>query len=241
MPRSRRYYCWPYQGWISAVDLTGKHVVVTGAAGVLGQAVAAKAVELGARVVLLDVLADFSSTLGETHCVDLTDLAAVQACVAGLGDFDAVCNIAGGFDMGPTVHEIDDAHWDALFDINVTTLRNMLRATLPRLVARGRGAVVNVGALGALSGQAAMGAYTAAKSVVMRLTEAASQEVRRKGVNVNAVLPSLIDTPRNRADMPNANHANWLSPQGLANVICFLASDAAVEVHGALLPVSGRV
>ncbi len=223
------------------MNLTNKRVLITGAAGVLGQALAAKSVGLGAAVVLLDVVADFSSTLGETHCVDLTDSGAVRDCMAAVGDFDAVCNIAGGFDMGPLVHEIDDGHWDAMFDINVNTLRNMLRATLPRLVERGRGSVVNVGALGALSGQAAMGAYTAAKSVVMRLTEAASQEVRCKGVNVNAVLPSLIDTPRNREDMPNANHANWVSPDNLANVICFLASDAAVDVHGALVPVSGRV
>ena len=223
------------------MELKGKRVIVTGAAGVLGQAVAARSVALGAGVVMLDIVEDFSSPLGETRCVDLADAAAVERCVAGIGEFDAVCNIAGGFDMGPGVHEIDDAHWDAMFDINVTTLRNMLRATLPRLVERGRGSVVNVGALGALSGQAAMGAYTAAKSVVMRLTEAAAQEVRRKGVNVNAVLPSLIDTPRNRADMPNADHANWVSPDNLANVICFLASDAAVEVHGALIPVCGRV
>ena len=223
------------------MDLTGKRVIVTGAAGVLGQAVAAKCVALGASVVLLDLVEDFASELGAVHCVDLTDRAAVERCMGDIGDFDAVCNIAGGFDMGPRVDEIDDQHWDALFDINVTTLRNMLRATLPCLVGRGRGSVVNVGALGALSGQAAMGAYTAAKSVVMRLTEAAAQEVRRKGVNVNAVLPSLIDTPRNRADMPDANHANWVSPDNLANVICFLASDAAVEIHGALLPVSGRV
>ncbi len=223
------------------VDLTNKRVIVTGAAGVLGQAVASRCVALGAGTVLLDIVADFSSEWGETHCVDLTDPVAVRRCIADIGDFDAVCNIAGGFDMGPRVHEIDDAHWDAMFDINVTTLRNMLRATVPRLVERGRGSVVNVGALGALAGQAAMGAYTAAKSVVMRLTETAAAEVRRNGVNVNAVLPSLIDTPRNRADMPNANHANWVSPHNLANVICFLASDAAVEVHGALLPVSGRV
>lgn len=223
------------------MDLTGKRMIVTGAAGVLGRAVAARAVSLGGSVILLDMVRDFSSDLGATRCVDLADGGDVERCIAGIGDFDAVCNIAGGFDMGPHVHEIDDAHWDAMFDINVTTLRNMLRATLPRLVQRGRGSVVNVGALGALSGQAAMGAYTAAKSVVMRLTEAAAGELRHKGVNVNAVLPSLIDTPRNRADMPDANHANWVSPDNLANVICFLASDAAVEVHGALLPVIGRV
>ena len=223
------------------MDLTGKRVIVTGAAGVLGQAVAARSVALGAGVVMLDIVEDFSSPLGETRCVDLADAAAVQRCVAGIGDFDAVCNVAGGFDMGPGVHEIDDAHWDAMFDINVTTLRNMLSATLPRLVARGRGSVINVGALGALQGLASMGAYTAAKSVVMRLTEAASEEVRRRGVNVNAVLPSLIDTPRNRADMPDADHSVWVTPASLAKVIFFLASDAAADIHGALIPVRGRV
>ncbi len=236
-----RYDARPGQMRQVEMDLTGKRIIVTGAAGVLGRAVAEKSVALGATVVLLDVVEGIAEDLGETRCVDLADADAVERCIAGIGDFDSVCNIAGGFDMGPNVHEIDAAHWDAMFDINVTTLRNMLRATLPRLVARGRGTVVNVGALGALSGQAAMGAYTAAKSVVMRLTEAAAAELRRKGVNVNAVLPSLIDTPRNRADMPDANHSDWVSPDNLANVICFLASDAAVEVHGALLPVSGRV
>ena len=84
-----------------------------------------------------------------------------------------------------------------------------------------------------------MGAYTAAKSTVMRLTEALSQEVRAQGVNVNAVLPSLIDTPRNRADMPDADFATWVSPHDLAEVVCFLSSDRARAVHGALVPVVG--
>ncbi len=223
------------------MDLTGKRVIVTGGAGILGQAVGATCQQNGAAVVMLDIVEGFTSDLGDTHTVDLTDLDAVRGCVDAIGDFDVVCNVAGGFDMGPKVSEITDDHWDAMFDINVTTLRNMLRVTLPRLVERGSGSVVNVGALGALQGQAAMGAYTAAKSVVMRLTEAASAEVRQHGVNVNAVLPSLIDTPRNRSDMPNADFDTWVSPDKLANVVCFLASDAASDVHGVLLPVAGRV
>ena len=223
------------------MDLAGKTAIVTGAAGVLGAAVAEECEAQGAQTVLIDLAAGFAGGSGARLELDLPDAAAVAEAIAGIGEFDVVCNIAGGFDMGPKVPEITDAHWSALFDINVTTLRNMLSATLPRLVARGRGSVVNVGALGALQGLASMGAYTAAKSVVMRLTEAASEEVRGQGVNVNAVLPSLIDTPRNRADMPNADHSAWVAPRSLAKVICFLASDAAADIHGALVPVRGRV
>ncbi|MEM7001552.1 MAG: SDR family oxidoreductase [Pseudomonadota bacterium] len=216
-------------------------MVVTGGAGVLGAAVAQTAKQHGAEVILLDVVPDFESTLGATVTVDLTDAAAVQACFADLGEIDAVANIAGGFDMGPTVFATEDMMWDAMFNINVTTLRRVLHAAVPKLLARGRGSVVNVGALGALQGQGNMGAYTAAKSTVMRLTEALSTEVRHQGINVNAVLPSLIDTPRNRADMPDADHSQWVSPDDLAQVVCFLASDHARAVHGALVPVSGLV
>ena len=223
------------------MNLAGKTAIVTGAAGVLGAAVAEECEAQGARAVLIDVAAGFADGSGVRLELDLTDAAAVAEAIAGVGEFDVVCNIAGGFDMGPKVFEITDAHWSDLFDINVTTLRNMLSAALPRLVARGRGSVINVGALGALQGLASMGAYTAAKSVVMRLTEAASEEVRRQGVNVNAVLPSLIDTPRNRADMPKADYSTWVAPASLAKVICFLASDAAADIHGALIPVRGRV
>ncbi len=223
------------------MNLAGKTAIVTGAAGVLGAAVVEECEAQGAQTVLIDVAAGFADGAGARLELDLTDADAVAQAIAGVGEFDVVCNIAGGFDMGPKVSEITNAHWHALFDINVTTLRNMLSATLPRLTARGRGSVVNVGALGALQGLASMGAYTAAKSVVMRLTEAASEEVRGQGVNVNAVLPSLIDTPRNRADMPNADHGAWVAPGSLAKVICFLASDAATDIHGALVPVRGRV
>ena len=223
------------------MNLAGKTAIVTGAAGILGAAVAEECEAQGARTVLIDVAAGFADGSGARLELDLTDAAAVAEAIAGVGEFDIVCNIAGGFDMGPKVFEITDAHWSSLFDINVTTLRNMLSAALPKLVARGRGSIINVGALGALQGLASMGAYTAAKSVVMRLTEAAAEEVRRQGVNVNAVLPSLIDTPRNRADMPNADHSTWVAPESLAKVICFLASDAAADIHGALIPVRGRV
>ncbi len=220
--------------------LEGKTVVVTGGAGALGAVAARLAKNAGARVALVDVV-EFESDSGSTHQADLTSADNVQRCLAEIGGFDALFNIAGGFDMGPTVYETDDAAWDAMFDINVKTLRNMLQATVPIMLSRGRGSIVNVGAFGALRGAGNMGAYTAAKSVVMRLTEALSDEVRHQGINVNAVLPSLIDTPRNRADMPDADFSTWVSPEDLAEVMCFLASDAARAVHGALVPVTGLV
>ena len=223
------------------MSLEGNKIIVTGAAGILGAAVVDRVQDLGGEAIALDVVEGFKSKAEQKITVDLTDREAVQRCIDLVEDFDGVCNIAGGFAMGPTVHETTEADWQFLFDINVTTLRHMLSATVPRLLARGRGNIVNVGALGALNGVGTMGAYTSAKSVVMRITEALSDEVRNSGVNVNAVLPSLIDTPRNRADMPGADFSTWVAPQQLASVICFLCSEDARAVHGALLPVRGRV
>ena len=219
--------------------LAGKKVVVTGAAGVLGAAVAQVAQSHGAQVELLDVVPGFESPVGTCHSVDLTDADAVQDCLKRIGSFDVLANIAGGFDMGPSVYDTEDELWDAMFLINVTTLRRVIRAATPMLIEQGSGSIVNVGALGALRGTGNMGAYTAAKSTVMRLTEALSDEVKPLGINVNAVLPSLIDTPRNRADMPDADFSTWVAPEDLANVVCFLGSDNARAIHGALLPVSG--
>ena len=219
--------------------LKGKRIVITGGAGVLGQGVARVANQQGADVVLLDVVAPQADAIGEYVSVDLTDQASLTACFDHIGDFDVLANIAGGFAMGPCVYETEDELWDAMFTINVTTLRRVLHVAVPRLLARGRGSIVNVGALGALKGGPNMGAYLASKSVVMRLTESLSEEVKNAGVNVNAVLPTVIDTPRNRADMPAADPSNWVDPEDLGNVICFLGSEAAKAVHGALVPVNG--
>ena len=145
------------------MQLSGKKIVVTGGAGVLGESVAAVAKSKGAEVVLLDVVAGFTSELGDTYTVDLTDSKQVDECFAAIGFFDALANIAGGFDMGPTIYETEDAMWDAMFNINVTTLRSVLRSAVPKLVTQGHGSIINVGALGALRGAANMGAYTAAE------------------------------------------------------------------------------
>jgi len=220
------------------MDLQNKRVVVTGANGALGRAVAERARALGAHVVGLDLAAGDGST-DRSFVVDLVDMAATLACFDRIGSFDALFNIAGGFAMGAPVWDASDEQWELMFRVNVATLRNALRAAVPRLLSQGRGSIVNVGAYGALSGKPEMSAYCAAKSTVMRLTESLADEVRHQGVNVNAVLPTMIDTPANRAAMPDADPADWVSPNDLANVICFLGSDAAAAVHGALVPVRG--
>ncbi|MEM7098228.1 MAG: SDR family NAD(P)-dependent oxidoreductase [Pseudomonadota bacterium] len=219
--------------------LEHKVCVVTGGAGVLGQAVAQTAKSYGAEVVLLDIVAEFESGLGRYVQVDLTNAEAVSQALTEIGRIDVLANIAGGFDMGPTVYDTEDELWERMFEINVTTLRRMVRHAVPLMVQQGRGSIVNVGAAGALKGTGHMGAYTAAKATVMRITEALSEEVKHAGVNVNAVLPSLIDTPRNREDMPDADFATWVSPKDLAEVVCFLGSDRASVIHGALVPVTG--
>ncbi len=217
--------------------LTARSVVVTGASGVLGQVVAETARLQGASVSALDLHEGPGHEDIRKFAVDLIDAPATMECIRQIGDIDVVFNIAGGFAMGPAVHETTADQWDHMFRMNVVTMRNTVNAAIPQMMARGYGSIVNVGAMSAREGQANMGAYCVAKSAVMRLTESLSKELRQQGINVNAVLPSIIDTPANRADMPDADFSNWVRPQDLANVICFLGSEAARAVHGVLLPV----
>lgn len=217
--------------------LQDKIIVVTGANGTLGRAVCAKSESLGARVIRLDVA--FPKSAEDCHAVDLTDLDATTRCIQDIGGFDALFNLAGGFAMGTPAWEASDEQWDAMFRLNVTTLRNAVKAAVPHMLKRGGGSIVNVGAYGAREGLGLLSAYCASKSVVMRLTESLAEELKGEGINVNAVLPTVIDTPPNREAMPDADPAAWVAPDDLANVICFLGSGAAHAVHGALLPVRG--
>jgi len=217
--------------------LQDKTIIVTGANGALGRAVVGAATAQGARVVEFDLA--FEADAANRFVVDLTRPDIVQGCVDEVGEVDAVLNIAGGFAMGPTVYETSADEWQHMHRRNVVTMLNMVTAVVPGMRKRGRGAIVNVGALSAREGQANMGAYVAAKSTVMRLTEGLAKELRAEGINVNAVLPSILDTPTNRADMPDAKFELWVAPLDLAQVMCFLASDGAKAVHGALVPVAG--
>ena len=228
----------------------GRQVLITGAAGNLGHATAQAFAAQGASLVLADLRRDalearFGSEAPAQQflCVDLLDRAALHAAVAALlkrvPRIDVLCHLAGGFRMGEAVHETSQATWDSLIDLNVRTLLNLASAVVPSMLAAGRGHIVTVGAQAAQRGQAGMGAYIAAKSSVIRLSEAMSAELRHKNINVNCVLPSIIDTPQNRAAMPDADPAQWVAAADLAQVIVFLASDAARAVHGAALPVTG--
>jgi NAD(P)-dependent dehydrogenase (short-subunit alcohol dehydrogenase family) len=225
-------------------------VMITGATGNLGRAVASAFAKAGARLCLVarkpgDIEGYRKEGAGDILAcpADLMDAKAVEAAVAGaverFGQIDVLCNIAGGFAMGEAVHEIDADGWAHMMELNAGSVLRMSHAVVPHMLAKKRGRIVNVGAYGALSGKARMGAYIASKAAVIRLTESMAAELRESGINVNCVLPSIIDTPENRAAMPKANPAKWVAPAALADVILFLASPAARAVHGAALPVVG--
>jgi NAD(P)-dependent dehydrogenase (short-subunit alcohol dehydrogenase family) len=222
-------------------EFQGKVVLITGAAGALGRATAAFFADAGATLALLDVVAIDGPHL--SRICDLTDTAACRAVAAeietALGGVDVLVNIAGGFAMGEAVHETSDDTWSFLMGLNAHSVLNMARAVVPGMLERGRGKIVNIGAGAGQHGVGRMGAYSASKSVVIRLTEAMADELKTRGINVNCILPSVIDTERNRTDMPDADFSKWVKPDAMAKVIGFLASEGAAPVHGVALPVSG--
>lgn len=233
--------------------LTNRQVVIiTGAVGNLGQAVA-EALG-GARRVLVDRSAqrlaerypkftDSDDTLlvGDVNLADEQGVQRVAAlALERFGRIDALLNTVGGFAGGKPVHEDDLANWDRMFEINVRTVLMSCRAVIPQMIRQGSGSIVNVAARAALSGVAGLGAYCAAKSAVIRLTESLAQELKNHGVRANCVLPGTIDTPQNRKDMPDADFSKWVAPAAIAAVMAFLASDAARAVSGAAIPVYGR-
>lgn len=222
-------------------------ILITGAFGVLGRAVAQAAAGQGMKLALADMAADAPDGLPEALVfsgADLSDAVVTERIAAEtaekLGGIDVVINVAGTF-RWETVADGATETWDFLHRVNVATAVNMSRAALPYLLKSGAGRIVNVGANGAVKAAAGMGAYAASKSGVHRLTEAMAEETKGQGVTVNAVLPSIIDTAANRADMPDADFAQWVKPADLAAVMLFLASEEAGAVTGALVPVTGGV
>lgn len=223
-------------------------LAITGAFGALGRAVAQAAAGQGTQLALIDAAPTAPQGLPEGALalpgVNLADPAAAEQAVARVveqfGGLDVLVNVAGAF-RWETLEGGALATWDLLYKVNVATAVNMSKAALPHLLQSGAGRIVNVGAGAALKAAAGMGAYAASKSGVHRLTEALAEETKGKGVTVNAVLPSIIDTPANRADMPDADFGRWVTPADLAAVILFLASPEAGAITGALLPVTGGV
>jgi NAD(P)-dependent dehydrogenase (short-subunit alcohol dehydrogenase family) len=234
-------------------EFADRVVMITGAAGNLGSAVARAFETAGATLVLIDRAADrlprlfpemvYSADHFLAISVDLMkpDLveATVEETIKRFGRIDVLVNVAGGFRAGKAVHETPFETWDFMLDLNARSVLIMARAVVPHMLEQGQGKVVNVAARAALQGSAKMAAYSASKSAVVRLTESMAAELKRKGINVNCVLPGTIDTPDNREAMPNADHSRWVPPEAIADVIVFLASDACRAVHGAAIPVYG--
>ncbi|MET3973521.1 MULTISPECIES: 3-oxoacyl-ACP reductase FabG [Bradyrhizobium] len=226
--------------------MKGNVFIITGALGALGKVVTEEALSRGARVAGIDhAESQFAATAQriEFGRIDLTDAAqakeAIDAAAAHFGAIDALINIAGGFAF-ETIADGDPKVWQRMHALNVETALNASRAAIPHLLNSRAARIVNIGATGALQAGPGMGPYAASKAGVHKLTESLAAELKGK-ITVNAVLPSIIDTAANRASMPKADSSKWVAPKELADVILFLASDAASAVTGALLPVNGRV
>ena len=225
-----------------------RSVIVTGGFGVLGQAVAEAFAARGDNVARIDFAATpakvFDGVL-DIGGVDLTDPASTAAALDQVrnahGGIDVLVNIAGGFSW-ETLEDGSLDTWARMQAMNLTTNATITKLALGDLKKAGASpagaSIINIGAGAAIKAGMGMGAYTASKAGVHRLTEALAEELAGAGVTVNAVLPSIIDTPTNRADMPDADFSQWVQPTALADVILFLASAGARAVTGALIPVT---
>ena len=221
-------------------------VVVTGVCGILGGQVARHLIDLGHVVAGIDLSESEPSDVDLAHFaggIDLTDPAATERAFASLrlevGPLTGLANIAGGF-AWETIQDGSPETWEKMWAMNVRTCLNACRSALTHFSENG-GSIVNVSAKATQNADLGMAAYTAAKSGVSRLTESLAEELKSSKIRVNAVMPTIIDTPQNRSDMPDADFSSWVSPQELSNVMSFLLSNEASAITGALLPVAGRI
>ena len=225
-----------------------RSVIVTGGTGGLGGAVVRAFLASGDRVLVPWIVAHESERMKQHFAdalqaqqltlieADLAELDGARSVANAASDLAVLVNGAGGFAAGAH-HETDLRVWDHLFRLNVRTAASMTHAALPVFLARRGGAIVNVAANAALDPPAGLGAYVASKAALVAFTRSLAREVADKGVRVNAVLPTTIDTPANRSAMPDANFSLWTTPEQISAVIHWLASDAAGAVRGALVPV----
>ncbi len=235
-------------------DLSNRVAVITGANGSLGQAVARQFLAVGARLILIDrAKGRLSAAFPELDqspdhilidAVDAGDPAlmqwAVQQTVDHFGRLDILVNTVGGFEARGPVHETPLDTWEKMINLNARTVFVACQAVIPLMLEQGYGKIVNVASRAGLTGSANAAAYSAAKSAVLRLTESMSAELKMHGINVNCVIPGTIDVPRNRQNRPQEDPTRWVATESLAEVILFLVSDAARDIHGAAIPVYGR-
>lgn len=234
-------------------DFTGKVILVTGASGVLGSAVGRAFFERGAMVALVGrsteklrrVLEDVPDSLERVMfaSADVSLVGQVDALVASVlerfGRIDVLVNTVGGY-TAAKIQDMTPETWDGVFDLNLRPAFYLSRAVIPGMLEAHYGRIIHTSARAALAGAARRGAYSAAKSALIRLTESLAAELREDGITANCILPGTIDTPTNRQDMPNADFSRWVPAEALVEVILFLASEAAWAVSGAAIPVYGR-
>jgi NAD(P)-dependent dehydrogenase (short-subunit alcohol dehydrogenase family) len=222
-------------------------VLVAGGTGALGGAVVRELLDAGYAVTATWIVEEqrqqIDEELGDRAQLiraDLTDPEEAVAAVGAVDELEAVVDLVGGFKSGPKVHETDPGDLEGMLRLNVTPAYLLARAAMPRLVERGGGAFVAVSARAALRPFSGAAAYVAAKAAVLALVQALDAEYRGEGVRCNAILPSMIDTPANRAATPDADFSKWVSPEQIAKVIRFLISDESAPTSGAGIPVYGR-
>lgn len=235
-------------------DFSNKLAVVTGAAGNLGQAVASAFLAAGGTVCavdhqkgrLADIL-DSNAAQDKLFLIEGVDVTkpqqvaeAAQQIDSLVGKPDILVNTVGGYAAGETVYQLSDALWQRMMDLNVHSFLNLSAAFVPAIQSKGSGKIVTIGAKSGLQGGAGSGAYSAVKAALLRLTESLAAELKEDGVQVNCVLPAIIDTPQNRKAMPKADFSKWVTPEKLAEVILFLCSSASDAITGAAIPVYGR-
>lgn len=228
-------------------------IVITGAAGNLGRAVARAFAARGAHLALLDLhLEGVEKTIAECQgqasarafATNLIDPSTVDATIAEVlaefGRVDVLANIAGGFTMGPLIQDTEDREWDFMMNLNARSVFNTCRRVIPAMLDNGGGRIINVSARAAEQGKGRMGPYCASKAAVLTLTESLAAENKFDNITVNCILPGTIDTPQNRDAMRDADFSKWVPPAALADVVVFLASAAARCVTGAAIPVYGQ-
>jgi NAD(P)-dependent dehydrogenase (short-subunit alcohol dehydrogenase family) len=236
-------------------DLRGRVALLTGGAGGLGQAVSTAFAAAGAAVVIVEsehtgpaaeALIAAASMRGERMtyvAADVLDEDSVQAVidtvVAQQQRLDIVVNLVGGYAAGQPVTALDLATWQRMLDLNVRTAFLVSKHAGSVMAGQGSGCILNISARGARTGRKHAAAYAVAKSAIITLTEVQAEEMRDQGVRVNCILPSIIDTPANRAAMPDADFSRWPRPEAVARVLLFLASDDAKLISGASIPVYG--
>lgn len=231
------------------MDFTGKTVIVTGGSGAIGSVVARRFVEAGGRVVIADrvpprgeevgALGDRAKALSyrETDVLNEGSVRGLFEEAAAQGGPHVLVNVAGGFRFGPSVEEMEEADWDDLLQLNLKSAFLTIKTALPYMKRQGYGRIVSVAARSGLKGDPMVAHYSVSKGGVILLTQTVAEEVKEYDITVNAVLPSIVNTPANRAAMPDADASRWVQPDDLASVMLFLASEEARAVSGAAVPV----